>query len=76
MPDKYNVGHYSVGPDFSRLLSLPEDQVVPYVLDLLLASFDELGGKKNLKGFDIAAFKAAFVEAAKSLEEPRSANGA
>ncbi len=75
-PDSYNVGHYSVRPDFGRLLSLPEDQVVPYVLDLLLESFDELGTKPRLKGFDIASFKAAFVAAAKSLRESPSANGA
>jgi hypothetical protein len=56
-PDEYNVGHYSVSPDFPLLLSLPHDQLVPYILGLLLNSFDSLKEKKSLKGFDVEAFK-------------------
>jgi hypothetical protein len=33
-PDYYNVGHFSVRPNFPYLLSLPEDEVIPYCLNL------------------------------------------
>jgi len=33
-PDSFNVGHFSVRPDFGRLLLLPMDEVIPYVLSL------------------------------------------
>ena len=34
-PDSFNVGHFSVRPDFERLLSIPADEVVPYALSLI-----------------------------------------
>ena len=66
-PDSYNVGHYSVCPDFELLMSMPEDRVVPYILGLLLDSLESLRGLKRLKGFDLDGFRQVFISSAETL---------
>ena len=61
-PDSFNVGHFSVRPDFDRLLSLPMDEVIPYVLSLIhRASGVLLEKKKKLGGFDAELFLTRFI---------------
>ncbi len=56
-PDSFNVGHFSVRPDFDRLLALPVDEVVPYVLLLIYRAAGALLEKrKKLGGFDAELF--------------------
>jgi hypothetical protein len=56
-PDSFNVGHFSVRPDFDRLLSLQADEVVPHVLSLIhRASGVLLKERKKLGGFDAGLF--------------------
>ncbi len=61
--DKFNVGHYSVRPDFELLRSLSLDQVVPYVLSLILESTGELNEKRKRIGqFDVQLFQSRYGE--------------
>ncbi|NYE59602.1 hypothetical protein FHW58_000754 [Duganella sp. 1224] len=61
--DKYNVGHYSVRPDFSLLTSLNSEEVVPYVLSLIYASTAGLADKKKRIGeFDLPRFQRHYRE--------------
>jgi hypothetical protein len=63
-PDRHNVGHYSVRPDFDELASIPLDSVVGYVLSLIYASTTVLiANQKRLGGFDAQAFRTDFVSA-------------
>ncbi|MBC3937233.1 hypothetical protein [Undibacterium rugosum] len=58
-PDNFNVGHYSVRPDFQLLASMSAEQAVPYVLALIYESVKQLS-KKQLGGFDVALFRNNF----------------
>lgn len=61
--DKFNVGHYSVRPDFELLKSLSSEQIVPYVLSLIYSSTDILTEKrKKLGEFDVSGFRSKFGE--------------
>lgn len=74
MPDSYNVGHYSVRPDFYRLETLPTSQALLYSLSLIYNSTRVLIKKrKRLGGFDAERFRARFLEGCKHLgyEIPR-----
>src|SRR5262245_9710634 len=44
-PDKFNVGHYSVRPDFRLIASLPTRQAVLYALGLIYDSTEVLNQK-------------------------------
>ncbi|KQU71480.1 MULTISPECIES: hypothetical protein [unclassified Rhizobacter] len=60
-PDSFNVGHFSVRPDFDRLLLLPMDEVIPYVLSLIYrASGVLIEKKKKLGAFDAELFLTRF----------------
>lgn len=57
-----NVGHYSVEPDFNKLLRVPLDSVVSHVLSLIYASTSVLVEKqKKLGGFDAQTFRSDFL---------------
>jgi hypothetical protein len=59
-PDSFNVGHFSVRPDFFRLKALSIDQAIPYVLQLIYDGTAVLIGKgKRLGGFDAPLFRTA-----------------
>ena len=66
LPDWFNVGHYSVRPDFKRIASLPEQEAIEYALSLLYDSTEVLLSKqKKLGGFDAALFRERFLIAVK-----------
>ena len=57
-----NVGHYSVRPDFPKLLSTPLEDVASYALGLIYASTSVLFEKqKKLGGFDAHRFRWDFL---------------
>lgn len=65
----YNVGHYSIRPDFKKLKELSsEEDICSYVFGLLYKSTQILvDKKKNLNGFDVAAFQLDFLSACKKM---------
>lgn len=68
IPDWFNVGHYSVTPDFKVIASLPTEQLVPYVLSLIYNSTSVLLEKqKKLGGFDAVLFRSKFRHACESF---------
>lgn len=61
--DKFNVGHYSVRPNFTLLRSMSTEQAVPYILSLIYESTEQLADKqKKLGGFDAGLFRRKFRE--------------
>lgn len=57
-PDRFNVGHFSVRPDFALVSSLPTEQVIPYALSLIYRASEILLDKqKKLGGFDAVLFR-------------------
>ena len=67
-PDKFNVGHYSVRPNFQTIVSLPPEQLVPHVFSLIYDSTAILIDKqKRLGGFDAALFRSQFLCACEYL---------
>ncbi len=63
----YNVGHYSVKPDFVKLQMLSsEEEICSYVFELLYKSTKILEEKQNkLEGFNVTAFRLDFLSACK-----------
>lgn len=58
MPDYFNVGHFSVRPDFQYLLSINEREVVSYSLNLIFKDLSILKTKeKKLGGFNSDLFR-------------------
>ncbi len=67
-PDKFNVGHYSVRPDFQLITSLPAEKIVPHVLSLIYESTSVLFEKqKRLGGFDATLFRQSFLQACEGI---------
>jgi len=67
-PDYYNVGHFSVRPNFPYLLSLPENEVIPYCLNLIYKELMFLKAKeKKLEGFNSELFRKRFYDECKIL---------
>jgi hypothetical protein len=65
-PERRNVGHYSVRPDFRVLRSLPPGSVVSYALSRIYASTVVLVEKqKKLGGFDAHNFRSDFASSCK-----------
>jgi hypothetical protein len=68
VPDRFDVGHFSVRPDIALLVSLPEEQAVSYVLQLIYqASAVLLEKQKRLGGFDANLFRARFLAECRQL---------
>lgn len=64
----YNVGHYSVAPDFERLKSLPEESICDYILRLVFLSTQVLvDKKKKLDDFKAEQFRKDFINVCKEL---------
>ena len=75
IPDKFNVGHYSVKPDFKIIKSLSAERLVPYVLSLIYDSTSVLIEKqKKLGSFDAALFRRNFIQACRSIGYEVSSN--
>lgn len=59
----YNVGHYSIAPDFEKLKTLPDELICNYVLELVFESTQVLIDKQNkLDGFDAIKFRSDFLK--------------
>ncbi|WP_156484676.1 hypothetical protein [Herbaspirillum chlorophenolicum] len=68
LPDWHNVGHFSVRPDFSFLLSLPLENVDSYVLQILYTATEVLLSKKSrLGGFNAEQFRKRFITECQAL---------
>ncbi|MBD9361297.1 hypothetical protein [Methylomonas fluvii] len=66
LPDSFNVGHYSVRPDFVVLLEVPD--VVTYALQVIFESTAILNVKqKKLGGFNVQKFRIDFFDRCKAL---------
>jgi hypothetical protein len=62
-PDYLNVGHFSIRPDFRHLLSVSQDEIIPYCLNLIYKELEILKAKeKKTGGFDLELFRNRFVE--------------
>jgi hypothetical protein len=67
-PDSYNVGHFSIRPNFSFLLSRKESEAIPYCLNLIYNELIILKAKeKKLGGFNSELFRNKFREECKNL---------
>lgn len=65
---KYNVGHYSVKPDFEKLKLSTENEVLDYILNLIFKSTEIFFSKKKALGdFDTNRFRSDFRKACKEL---------
>jgi len=68
VPDSYNVGHYSVRPDFSKLRKFSLNQCVKYCVKLIYESTTILIEKqKKLNGFDALRFREQFKIISKNM---------
>ncbi len=68
VPDSYNVGHYSVRPDFEFIKKSTIEQNINYIVGLIYNSTEVLLSKqKKLGGFDATRFRGAFSSACVSL---------
>lgn len=68
IPDSYNVGHYSVRPDFDILKSNSKEQNVKYSIELIYQSTELLyEKKKRLAGFDVDKFRRKFKSASQEI---------
>lgn len=73
-PDSYNVGHFSVRPDYAFLASLPTEQITPYILSLIHKnSAVLLDKKKKLGSFNAEMFRLKFLQECQALGYPISA---
>jgi hypothetical protein len=67
-PDYFNVGHFSVRPNFRHLLSISKDEIIPYCLNLIHKELEILKTKeRKLGGFDSELFRKRFSEECKNL---------
>ena len=68
IPDSYNVGHYSVCPDFDKLREYSINQCIEYGVRLIYESTEVLIEKqKRLGGFDASKFREHFKFLIKDL---------
>jgi hypothetical protein len=62
----FNVGHYGVRPDYFALAKVEPSDVVCYLMNLVFESTAILEGKKQLRGFDVVAFRSQFAASLQS----------
>lgn len=75
-PDRHNVGHYSVCPDFSIMMALPLVGIPSYVLETIYASTTVLHEKsKRLGGFNAEMFRDRFLVACSDEGFPLNESG-
>ncbi|MEN7550066.1 hypothetical protein AAG747_19240 [Rapidithrix thailandica] len=64
----YNVGHFSVAPDFDKLKVFPDDLVCDYILTLMYQSTQVLiDNQKKLDNFDTIKFRSDFVKSCNEM---------
>ena len=64
----YNVGHYSVKPDFEKLKQLTADEICNYILQLVYNSTKTLStNKKKLEDFNVEQFRHDFLTACTNM---------
>jgi hypothetical protein len=70
-PDHFNVGHFSVRPNFKILASLSAEPAVSHVLQRIYEESAVLLGKeKKLGGFDATLFRERLLNACQQLGHP------
>lgn len=70
-PSKFNVGHFSVRPDFALLISPPVEQGVGHVLQKIYSTSAILLKKqRQLGGFDATQFRERFMTQCRQLGYP------
>jgi hypothetical protein len=68
LPDSFNVGHYSVRPDYFALAQVDMESIPAYIAGLLYDSTRILMGKRRRLGdFDVELFRARFAQALHEL---------
>lgn len=68
VPDQFNVGHFSVRPDFVLITSLPTEHMISYVLSLIYnATTVLLDKQKKLGGFNGELFRNNFLGVCQNL---------
>jgi hypothetical protein len=73
-PDHFNVGHFSVRPDFALVASLSVECAIPHVLQRIYQESAVLLGKeKKLGGFDVNLFRERLLSECQQLGYPLSA---
>ena len=60
--EHFNVGHFSVRPDFFELARVPLPDVPCYLMRLVYEATRTLEKRKQLEGFDVQAFRAKFAQ--------------
>ncbi len=69
IPDRFNVGHYSVRPDFKVIRQNTSEQNITYIIELVYQSTEVLLVKqKKLGGFDATRFRHDFLEVCQNLD--------
>lgn len=62
-PDNFNVGHFSVRPDFQRLLSIANEDITTYCLNLIYKELEVLKTKeKKLGGCNSELFRKKYLD--------------
>jgi hypothetical protein len=68
IPDSFNVGHFSVRPDFYSLAMMQDEEAVLYLLSLSYRGTEILRTKsKRLGGFDADLFRTSFRNACRTI---------
>lgn len=68
IPDRFNVGHYSVRPDFSFLATHSTEESVSHIVQLIYESLTALESKRRRVGdLDIRLLRERFVYSCKVL---------
>ena len=66
--DKFNVGHFSVRPDFQLITQQSIEETIKYILKLIYKSLAVLVEKqKKLGGFDAELFREKYVEGCRTI---------
>lgn len=70
-PDRFNVGHFSVRPDFELIASMSVELAVSHVLQQVYEESSVLLGKeKKLGGFDATLFRERLLSTCQRLGYP------
>jgi len=70
-PDKFNVGHFSVRPDFQLIATLPNERAISYALSEIYRATEILIDKqKRLGGFDAQSFRQCMLNECLALGYP------
>jgi hypothetical protein len=70
--EQFNVGHFSVRPDYFALAQIAPEEVPCYLMRVVYDATMTLEKKRQLKGFDAGAFRRKFAQ---FLEENGCARG-